>query len=62
MKIKDLRKAAGMSQQKFSEYFNIPKRTIEDWETGLHCPPAYLLALIEYKLEKEGFLSTTPID
>ena len=62
MTIKEMRTASGMSQKKFSEYFDIPKRTIENWEMGVNVPPAYVPALIEYKLEKEGFLSTTTID
>lgn len=42
-----------MSQREFSEYFGIPKRTIEDWERGSReCVP-YLLDLMKYKLEKE---------
>lgn len=59
MTIKEMRKAAGMSQQKFSEYFNIPKRTIEAWESGVRVPPDYVPSLIEYKLEKEGFFDAT---
>ncbi|MBO6231832.1 MAG: helix-turn-helix transcriptional regulator [Ruminococcus sp.] len=54
--IKELRAAAGMTQQKFSEYFEIPRRSIEDWDRGLHNPPDYLVKLIEYKLRNEGLL------
>lgn len=54
--IKELRKAAGMTQKEFAEYFGMSKRNVENWEGGLsNCPP-YLLALIEYKLRKEGML------
>lgn len=54
--IKDLRSAAGMTQKEFAEYFGMSKRNVENWEGGLsNCPP-YLLALIEYKLQKEGLL------
>lgn len=56
MKIKELRTLAGMSQQKFSEYLNIPKRTIEDWERDLHLPPTYVVELIEYKLRNEKMI------
>ena len=53
MTFKELRIASGMSQREFSEYFGIPKRTIEDWERGAReCVP-YLLDLMKYKLEKE---------
>ena len=60
MTVKDLRKASGMTQKEFGEYFGIPKRTIENWETeslysGRKCPP-YLLDLMRYKLEKENII------
>lgn len=60
MTVKDLRNASGMTQKEFGEYFGIPKRTIENWETeslssGRKCPP-YLLDLMQYKLEKENII------
>lgn len=56
MNIKELRIAAGMTQQAFADYFGIPKRTVEDWEYGKRQPPAYLIRLIEYKLHGEGLI------
>ena len=53
MTIKEMRSLTGMSQQAFSEYLKIPKRTIQDWEQGLRTPPAYVVELIEYKLRNE---------
>lgn len=57
MTIRELRTAAAMTQKAFSEYFGIPKRTIEDWEGDRRSCPAYVLTLIEYKLQKEGLIS-----
>lgn len=54
MEIKELRIKAKMTQKAFSEYFGIPKRTIEDWEQGRRTPPPYVVELIAYKIEKEG--------
>ncbi len=59
MTIKELRKASGMTQQQFSDYFNIPKRTIENWEGEKRKCPEYLLELMKYKLEKEGVIDGT---
>jgi DNA-binding transcriptional regulator YiaG len=56
MTIKELRTAAGMTQQAFSDYFGIPKRTVEDWEGNKAKPAQYLVTLIEYKLRKEGLI------
>ncbi|MBE6843088.1 MAG: helix-turn-helix domain-containing protein [Ruminococcus sp.] len=53
MAIKELRKAADMTQRAFSEYLNIPKRTIEEWEAERRTPPPYVVELIEYKLRNE---------
>lgn len=52
--VKELRTDAGMTQKEFSDYFNIPRRSIEDWETEKRTPPEYLVKLIEYKLRAEG--------
>lgn len=54
--IKELRTASGMTQQAFSEYLHIPKRSIVNWETGQRNAPEYLIELIEYKLRKEGLI------
>lgn len=54
--IKDLRTSTGMTQKAFSEYFGIPKRSIENWEGGQRECPQYLFDLMKYKLEKEGLI------
>lgn len=53
MNIKDLRLKTMMTQKEFAEYFNIPKRTIENWEGGRRKPPAYVVELIKYKIDNE---------
>ena len=53
MDIKKLRIMARMTRREFAEYFNIPKRTIENWEGGQRTPPVYVVELIKYKIEKE---------
>lgn len=56
MTFKELRKASGMTQKQFSEYFNIPLRTIENWDMDSEKCKPYLLELMHYKLQKEGFV------
>lgn len=56
MTVKELREAAGMTRQQFTEYFGIPYRTLQDWELGNRKCPAYLLDLMEYKLRKEKII------
>lgn len=57
MTIKELRKRYGFTQASFGDYFQIPLRSVQNWESdnssaGRTCP-AYLVELIAYKLEKE---------
>jgi len=54
MNIKKLRTLTGMTQKKFADYFDIPLRTLQNWEGGQRKPPDYLIKLLEYKLIKEG--------
>ncbi len=47
MSIKEFRKKCGMTQKQFSEYFNLPIRTLQEWEQGRRKPPSYILELLE---------------
>lgn len=44
--IRAIRAATGLSQVKFSERFGIPRRTIEDWETGRMSCPLYVAEML----------------
>ena len=61
MTIKELRLSARMTQKQFAGYFNIPLRTIENWETGKRNPPEYVVELIRYKIEKEEDMNRTKL-
>ena len=56
MNIKDLRLTTDMNQTNFAKYFEIPLRTVQDWEGDRRTPPEYLVKLIQYKLEKENLI------
>lgn len=47
MTVKELRTLTGLSQKDFSDKYEIPKRTIEDWEGGKRNPPEYVISLLE---------------
>lgn len=53
MKIKELRSIAGLSQQAFSDKYNIPKRSIENWESGKRTPPEYVISLLERVVKED---------
>ena len=50
--IRDSRKAAGLSQQGVTDALGIPRRTLQDWESGKRTPPGWAEALVIEKLEK----------
>lgn len=58
MKIKEIRKLTELSQAKFGEKYNIPVRTIENWESEKRTPAEYIVELLEFKvradIKKEG--------
>lgn len=53
MNLKELRERYGLTRHQFCDYFDIPYRTVQDWELGNRQCPDYLVKLIEYKLVKE---------
>ena len=46
-KIKELRAETSLTQEKFSQYYGVPKRTLENWETGRREPPSYIVRWLE---------------
>ena len=46
-KILQIRKRTGLSQAKFCEKYEIPKRTLENWEQGSRECPEYLVKLLD---------------
>lgn len=57
-RIKELRTATKLSQQKFADLFGIPRRTYQDWEYGKSNCPDYYINLIEYYLKHENIIET----
>lgn len=53
MEFKELLEKSGMKMTQFSNYFKIPYRTIQDWKAGVRKCPAYVIELMNYKLENE---------
>lgn len=51
--VKELRLEMNMNRTEFCEYFGIPYRTVQDWETGKRKLPDYVLRLMRYKYETE---------
>ena len=53
MTIREMRMAFGDSQSEFAERYNIPFRTIQNWEAGVRKPPEYVAALLEDRIQSD---------
>lgn len=54
IELKKIREQTGLNRREFADYFEIPLRTVEDWEAGKRKMPPYLLRLISYKVKIEA--------
>ena len=52
----ELKNKSGMNWKQFSEYYEIPDRTIQHWEHGNREMPDYVLRLMQYKMKMEELL------
>ena len=52
-KIKELRESTGMNRREFCKYFQIPYRTVTEWELDNRHAPEYVLRLLEYYIQHE---------
>ena len=55
MTIHEMRIALGDTQSEFAERYNIPFRTIQNWEDGVRKPPEYVVALLESRIQSDLF-------
>ena len=55
-RIVELRESTGMTRKEFCEYFNIPYRTVTEWERDNRHAPEYVLRLLEYYIRMEGLI------
>ena len=53
MDIRELRTRLGDTQSEFAARYNIPFRTVQNWETGLRKPPEYILTLLENRIRED---------
>ena len=51
--VKELREQMGMNRREFCDYFEIPYRTVQDWEAEKRELPDYVLRLLKYRAESE---------
>ena len=52
-KIIELRNLTGLNRKEFCEKYNIPYRTVTEWERGNRMAPDYVVRLLEYYIRNE---------
>ena len=45
-----------MNRKEFCEYFEIPYRTVTEWERGTRKMPDYVLRLLTYKVKMDDLI------
>ena len=53
-KMRELRESTGMNRKEFCESYEIPYRTVTDWELGNRHAPEYVLRLLEYYIRHKN--------
>ena len=61
-KIKELRESTGMNRKEFCKYFQIPYRTVTEWELDHRHAPEYVLRLLEYYIQHEIIKKENMVD
>ena len=51
-RLKQARKAAGLTQQGMADRTLIPRRTLQDWERGVFDPPPYVQRFVLNELDQ----------
>lgn len=53
MTIQEMRQCFGDTQSAFAKRYQIPLRTIQNWESGVRTPPEYVLSLLEQRVKAD---------
>lgn len=53
-RIRELRESTGLTRKEFCKAFQIPYRTVTEWELGNRHAPEYVLRLLEYYIRHEA--------
>ncbi len=61
-KMKELRESTGLNRKEFCEKFDIPYRTMTEWELGHRNAPPYVLRLLTYYINMQRQLAVNGID
>jgi len=51
--VREIRSKTGKSQAAFAAAYGIPRRTVENWESGVNEPPAYVIGLLRRAVQAD---------
>jgi DNA-binding transcriptional regulator YiaG len=51
--IREMRTRLGDTQREFASRYNIPFRTVQNWESGVRKPPKYIMELLESRIQAD---------
>ncbi len=60
--LKGIREMLDMNRTEFSQYMDIPLRTLEEWEAGRRQMPEYVLRLIAYYVKVQKLMKEKRIE
>ena len=55
--MKELRESTGLNRKEFCEKFDIPYRTMTEWELGHRTAPSYVLRFMAYYVNMQKMLN-----
>ena len=61
VKMEELRESTGLNRKEFCKKFEIPYRTMTEWELGHRNAPPYVLRLLSYYVEMQRKLNDNGI-
>lgn len=61
MDVREMRMRLGDTQSEFAARYNIPFRTIQNWETGMRKPPEYVISLLESRVMSDSVNRKTAV-
>ena len=53
MNVREMRTRLGDTQSEFAARYNIPFRTVQNWEAGVRTPPEYIMNLLETRIKAD---------
>lgn len=53
MNIREMRIRLGDTQNEFAKRYDIPFRTVQNWESGVRTPPEYIVTLLESRIRAD---------